>query len=223
MLLQAFQPFKLNIQFRLIKDLSLSGLEIIGLISTFIIAIPLIAREIENKTIYTLLAKPITRNLYLTGRLLGAGIAITVVWGVLALESMLVLWFKTSSWDFPFLSALFLILLEFYIILLWVILFSSLVSPPLNLSITTMIFVVGNFSYFLKEFLYIKVHPIIAFILKGLFYIIPNFTYLHTHDAVVHNIPVSNGYYIKVILYALVYMACIYQIGLIAFERKDLA
>lgn len=218
----SFQPFKLTVQFRLIKDLSLSGIEIIGILSTFVIVIPLFSREIEMKTLFPVLAKPISRSLYLTGRMIGSAIAITVIWLVLAFEINLLLFFKGQDFSFPLLYSLILLLIEFFILLVWVSLFSSFVSPPLNVSIATMVYVIGNFSYFFKDFLLRKVPFILSYILKGIFFLIPNFTYLHTHDAVVHDIPVSSTYYLKVIIYAIVYIVCLYQIALVAFEKKDL-
>ncbi|MBN1233326.1 MAG: hypothetical protein JXA60_08245 [Candidatus Coatesbacteria bacterium] len=218
----SFQPFKLNVQFRLIKDLSLSGIEIIGILSTFVVVIPLFSREIEMKTLFPILAKPISRSLYLTGRMIGSAIAITTIWLVLTIEINLLLFFKGQDFSLPLLYSLILLLFEFYVLLVWVSLFSSFVSPPLNVSIATMVYVIGNFSYFFKDFLLKKVPMVLSYILKGIFLIIPNFTFLHTHDAVVHDIPVSNGYYLKVMMYVIVYIACLYQIAIIAFEKKDI-
>src|SRR5262249_41539744 len=66
---------------RVIFDVGLLALELFGLVAAVFGAVTLVLQELESKTIYLILTRPVPRAVYILGRFLGltAAVAITVL------------------------------------------------------------------------------------------------------------------------------------------------
>ena len=78
-------------QSKIIEDLSLSGIEILGVIIAIFVGIGLVNKELEKKTIYTIISKPIERWQFLLGKYLGLALTLLSYVSVMTVCYMLVL------------------------------------------------------------------------------------------------------------------------------------
>jgi ABC-type transport system involved in multi-copper enzyme maturation permease subunit len=131
-------------------DLSLSSISIIGVIIAVFLGISLVSKEIEKKTIYTLLAKPVERYLFILGRY--SGLMITIAINVVIMSAVFALTLRASgganerNFDWPILQAVILIYVELAIITAAAIFFSTFSSPTLAAIFTIGFFLAGRFT-----------------------------------------------------------------------------
>jgi len=91
---------------RLLLDAGLSTLLLAGLFLAAFSASGVLNREIENKTVMVVLAKPVSRPLFLLGKMLGLFAALTVAYYLMFLlfamaQRHAVLQNSADPWDFP--------------------------------------------------------------------------------------------------------------------------
>jgi len=170
-------------QVRLLLDMGLVAIEIFGLLVAIFVSVSLILEEIEAKTIYLLLSRPLKRTDYILGRYFG--MILTVSIGVLVMVLVHLGFLYAIGWqsETAYFYSIFGILLKI-ILISTVALFFSLFSTSAVTSIVFTIFfwILGYLGTELK-FLSSKIGNIfIKAILKFFFYIIPNFQYLNFRD-----------------------------------------
>lgn len=214
--------FSLGAQVTIIKDLSLSGIGLFGLLFTISLLLNAVPGEIEHRTIYPLLAQPITKADYLWGKFLGTMALVTVNLLVLALELMLVLYPYEHAIDFAILPAVLLIAVQCGIVGAMVIFFSLLVSYPLTISIVLFLFIVGGLSTDYIGLLFKETPKLLAKMVLLIKLILPKFDFFIIKNAVVHNHAVSANFVWWTVIYGFVYIAAIMLVSEIVFERRDL-
>ena len=131
---------------KIIEDLSLSGIEIFGVIIAIFVGIGLVNKELEKKTIYTIISKPIKRWQFLLGKYLGLALTLLSYVAVMTVCYMLVLWLYTSTLPWQTLIAVLLIYVELLVITASAILFSTFSTPTLSASYALAIYVIGNMT-----------------------------------------------------------------------------
>src|SRR6266542_2403435 len=79
---------------KIIKDLGLAAISVIGLCIAVFIGIGLVSKEVERRSIYALLAKPMTRPQFILGKFFGLTrtLAVNVVVMTVALYAVLALY-----------------------------------------------------------------------------------------------------------------------------------
>src|SRR5205085_10360863 len=68
---------------KIIKDLGLATIELAGVLMAVFIGIGLVSREIDRRSIYSLLAKPLARWEFIVGKFLGLTLTIAVNVGLM--------------------------------------------------------------------------------------------------------------------------------------------
>ncbi|HMB81834.1 MAG TPA: ABC transporter permease subunit, partial [Vicinamibacterales bacterium] len=172
---------------KIIKDLGLAATSFFGLFIAVFIGIGLVSKEVERRSIYALLAKPITRAQLVIGKFCGLVLTLAVNIGVMALALYAVLAYMSwgvapevrSVWDAPaldpaLLKAVFLILVELTLVTSVALFFSTFSSPMLSAALTFGLYVVGHFSGDLRNFQQVIDSPAAARIAGGLYWVLPN-------------------------------------------------
>jgi ABC-type transport system involved in multi-copper enzyme maturation permease subunit len=214
--------WSLGHQVKVIKDFGLAAMSVFGLLIAIFIGIRLMVQEMEQRTIYLILSKPIRRWEFVLGKYLG--LACTLAINVLLMS--LTLWAVDlvieGRIDFALAPAILLIYMEILLIVAFALLFSTFTSPTLSAVYTLIVFVVGHTSAFLREF--IMVYPDRGFhwLLKAIYYIMPNLENLNIKMAAVEHINqpphvVAFGFF-----YGLGYIVFIQILTMLVFEGKDL-
>ena len=219
---------------KIIKDLGLASASAIGVLIAVFIGISLVTREVERRSIYSLLSKPVTRSQFILGKYLGLTLTLAANLAVMALAFYAVLayleWFTPDSvgagWEAPatdprMLKAFVLIGVELMLITAVALFFSTFSSPFLSAALTLAVYVIGHFSSDLKNLDAIVDSPALALVARGLYFAIPNLSLLDVKAAVVHAQAVSlqemligaasGGLYIGLLLLG----------SVIVFSRRD--
>lgn len=219
---------------KIIKDLGLAALSLFGMLIAVFIGIGLVSKEVERKSVFGVITKPVTRTEFLLGKYLGLVSTLVVNISVMtvALYAMLLYMDMTTplqfqaSWDTPamdprLLIAVVLIIAEVMLVTAIAIFFSSFSSPLLAALFTLGLWVSGHFNSDLRQLELVIDAPVLAWLTRGLYYVIPNLAPFDVKAEVVHGQPISLDTVGYTLLYAVTYIALLLAGALAVFRRRD--
>jgi ABC-type transport system involved in multi-copper enzyme maturation permease subunit len=219
---------------KIIKDLGLAATSIFGLFIAVFIGIGLVSKEVERRSVYSLLAKPIHRYQLLIGKYCGLVLTLAVNVAVMAGALYVVLAYMSWGvspaaariWDAPaldpaLLKATTLLLAELTIVTAIALFFSTFSTPMLSAAMTFGLYVVGHFTNDLRNFADLVGSSAAARLARGLSWALPNLAQFDVRADVVHGVPVAAGYMGLACLYAVVYVAMLLAISVLVFSRRD--
>ena len=219
---------------KIIKDLGLAALSIFGLMITVFIGISLVSKEVERRSIYSLLTKPVTRAEFLLGKYLGLVTTLAVNLGAMtvALFAVLLYFDQTAtaamraSWPAPatdlrLLTAVVLIVAELMLVTAVALLFSTFSSPLLAATLTLALWVAGHFNADLRQFETVVDSQPIAYVARALYYLLPNLAPVNVKAEVGHGVPVAASHILLTVAYAAVYTSAVLAIAVAVFRRRD--
>jgi ABC-type transport system involved in multi-copper enzyme maturation permease subunit len=219
---------------KIIKDLGLAATSMFGLFIAVFIGIGLVSKEVERRSVYALLAKPIHRYQIVLGKYCGLILTLTVNVSVMALALYLVLTYMSwdvepdviRMWDAPardpaLLKAIGLILVELMLVTAIALFFSTFSTPILSAALTFGLFVVGHFSSDLRNFQDVVDSPAAARLARGLYWVLPNLAQFDVKDNVVHGMPVPMAYLAMTVGYGVLYIAMLLVVSMFIFSRRD--
>src|SRR5690349_2664955 len=150
---------------KIIKDLGLAATSVFGLFIAIFIGIGLVSKEVERRSIYALLSKPVSRAQFITGKYAGLvlTLAVNVTVMTIALYAILgyMVWTQPptirAGWDAPgvdpaLLKAIFLIFIELMLITAIALFFSTFSTPILSAAMTFGLYIAGHFNSDLRDF-----------------------------------------------------------------------
>lgn len=207
-------------ELKIVKDLCISSIHIFGVFITIFIGISLIFKEMESRTIYLVISKPIRRYQFLIGKFAGLALTLLGVLFVLVILFYCVLVLRGESSP-RVLIAFYPMYLEWLIVAGIAILFSSFSTPLLSTMLTLSAFLMGHLT---ESLLMLKdriTSQIADLILMGLFYALPNLELFNIRSQMVHNLPLPGGYLLTALLYWILYLGTLLMFAAFLFQKKD--
>lgn len=221
---------------KIIKDLGLSVIELAGILMTIFIGVGLIAREIDRRSIFALLSKPLPRWEFVVGKYVG--LVMTMAVNVLAMTAALYLMLAyldwralptaRLAWDAPALDprlllAVVMIAAELALLTAVALLCSTFSSSALlSTALTVGLFVTGLYSDDLRHFGdIVDVPPVAAWLVGAVGWIVPAFSAFDIKSQVVHGLAVPSGFVAFTLVYAGVYVAGVLGGAVALFARRE--
>ncbi len=205
---------------RLLLDVGLGSINIFGVLIAIFVGIGLVNKEIEKKTIYTIVSKPVARYQFLVGKYLGLTLTLLVNTLVMAGGLLLVLFAQSVPIESVLFKALGLIFMEFMVITAVALLCSTFTSATLSAIFTLATYVIGHLTADLKTFGE-KMDEGMRAVVTGLYYILPNLERFNLKGNVIHHIEVSGTDLVLIVVYGLTYVAFLLMSASIIFQRRD--
>ena len=199
---------------KIIKDLGLAATSVFGLFIAIFIGIGLVSKEVERRSIYAILAKPISRTQFVIGKYFGLVLTLAVNVAVMTAALYLVLTYMTvtesaefkAGWDAPgidpaLLKAIFLIFMQLAIVTAVAVFFSTFSTPLLSAALTFGIYIAGHFNTDLKNFDRIVESTPAIWLARGIYYLLPDLSAFDVKTEVVHGLPVTPAYLASTAVY----------------------
>ncbi len=205
---------------RLILDLGLGSINFFGVLIAIFVGIGLVNKEIEKKTIYTIVSKPVARYEFLLGKYLGLTVTLLVNTVVMTLGFLVVLYFQAVPIDGLLFQALGMIFVEFMVITAMALLFSTFTSATLSAIFTLAMYVIGHLTADLKVFGE-KMDDVGKGLLNGLYYVLPNLERFNLKGHVTHHIEVPAMDLAMIAVYGILYSVFLLMVASIIFQRRD--
>ncbi|TKB73074.1 MAG: hypothetical protein E8D46_11455 [Nitrospira sp.] len=205
---------------RLILDIGLASINLFGVLIAIFVGIGLVSKEIDRKTIYTIVSKPIPRYAFLLGKYFGLVITLLANTAVMVLGLLVVLYVMDVPITGLFFQSIGLIFLELMVITAVALLFSTFTSSTLSAIFTLGIYVIGHMSGDLKE-LAKKLDEISQAIINVVYYVLPNLERFNLKGHVIHGLDFGASDMALTISYGLTYAGLLLLLAGIIFQRRD--
>lgn len=220
-LTQLANPLAMGEGLRLTVDLGLSVISMLGLLVVLMVGTSLVAKEIERRTIFNLLSRPLPRPLYLIGKWLGLSAALWVVSALLGVALWLVLVaLGEADYGAAVAQAVYLAGLELSVVTSIAVMFSALSTPVLSSLYTLGLFLAGQWSDDVRQFA-TKAPEGLRVTLEVVANLLPNLTLFNMRT-------LASGGEVTTVLhlgvataYAALYCGCVLALGAAAFESRD--
>ncbi len=219
---------------KIIKDLGLAAISIFGLFIAIFIGIGLVSKEVEKRSIYALLAKPLSRPELIAGKF--AGLALTLAVNVAVMAAMyfaLLAYYAFTepaeaqrAWEAPaldpaLLKPILLIYLQLLLVNAIALFFSTFTSPLLAAAFSLGLWVAGHFNADLKAFDQVVDAAPAATLGKVLYYVLPNFAAFDVKALAVHGQHIPAGLLAVNAGYAAAYIGVLLIASALIFTRRD--
>ena len=208
---------------RLMLDFGLSGIEFLGLTTIIFVSVNLVLVEMENRTIYLVLSRPISRGLYIAGRFAGTILAVTAAMALMGLLHGLLLWPLHPEASIGMYATAWLCALAKITVVGALALALSLLSTsaPTAMTFTFFLWALGHFSEELRFLGQKSAQPLVKGVVWVFYHAAPNFAYFNYRDFLYANQlpPAAWGLYLA--CYTLGYAGLCLWIASFLFARKE--
>ncbi|MBI3947765.1 MAG: ABC transporter permease subunit [Armatimonadetes bacterium] len=215
-------------EMKIIKDMGLTSIWLAGTIIAMVMGIRMIPGEIDKRTIYTILSKPISRTEYLLGKFFGGALTLAANTAIMAVVFMTVVAVKSHQVeppqpvDFRLLGQVLLAYLQFCLLLSMTLMFSTFLTPIMNGAISLFVLIVGNLSDTLLDVIKLSKNMVVEAGLRVLYYLVPNWQNFSVQDALVRgDEKVALAYVAKIALYGILYTVILLIIAAQSFRNQE--
>ena len=224
----AFASFQPRQEIVLIKSMGLGTIVLAGVFISVILGINLIPNEIERRTIYTILSKPVQRYQFLLGKFFGGLMTVLTNIALMGIALILLTLLKEHNFDHDVVDVSKGVLMTFFQLTLVgavALFFSVFLSPFVNFFLTFAVYLLGSTG--LLELLAAPdkdKNPLTTQFFKFLHFIVPNFDNFNIQNPIIHpGVVIQNEtqYILQNILYAIVYTAILLTLAVLIFDRRE--
>lgn len=211
-------------EIKIIKDLGLASISVFGMVIAIFIGIGLVSKEIDKRTLYSLLPKPISRVQFLLGKYFGLCLTLLVNVTIMTVGLYALLLVMAEPFEPALLKAVYLIYVKLVVLVGVAILFSTFSSSILAGLFTGFIYVAGYFSSDLKNFDTVVESDvvIVPVVTKALYYVLPNFKNFDVKAAVVAGDVVPWSHLGLATAYGVVYVGLLLVASTWIFQNRNL-
>jgi ABC-type transport system involved in multi-copper enzyme maturation permease subunit len=209
---------------KIIIDLGLSAMLLFGVFIAIFVGVGLVYKEIERRTLYAILTKPIGRGQFLLGKYLGLCLTLLVNVVIMGAGVSLALIYIRRGWDplaIKIWPAIMLIYFELMIITGVALLFSTFSSPALSALLTFFVFVIGHFSADLKTLSSTGNQVAARLVFRALYYLLPNLTTYSVITPAAHGISPDIQSILLAFAYTIVYDVVLLLAATLIFSRRN--
>jgi ABC-type transport system involved in multi-copper enzyme maturation permease subunit len=215
----------LGIETVVLVSLGLSAVSVIGLLIAVFTGVGLVSKEIDKRTLYALLSKPVRRWEFLVGKFGGLVLTLAVNTAAMAAAmflAMLCVKHTLERSDTAVLVAIYFILLKFAIVIALALLFSCFTSQLLAILFTAGLYVAGLFVSEMRNLSGSRLAPVTQTFFTYISYVLPNFENFNVMAAAAHGRAIPATLIVQNTAYALVYCAIVLCAASVVFSRKNL-
>jgi Cu-processing system permease protein len=214
----------IDIERLVVVNLGLTAVSLFGVVIAIFIGIGLVSKEIEKRTLYTVLSRPVRRWEFVVGKffgLTGTLVVNTLFMGIGVFLALLYVVHKFEKADVWVVVALYFIILQFLIVCSLALLFSTFSTPILAAVFTFALFVIGSLSDDLRGFARMA-HGLAGWIATAVAYLVPNLSVLNVINSVAHGDAIAGRLILYNTVYALLYSTVAISGAVLIFQRRNL-
>lgn len=207
---------------KIIKDLGLAAIAVFGTVIAIFIGIGLVSKEIDKRTLYSLLSKPVARYQFLLGKYFGLCLTLAVNVVIMSAGLYAVLYYMTGGFEPALAKAIYLIYVQLALVTAIALLFSTFTSSVLSGVATAFLFVAGHFTNDLRNLQTVVESDFLPKLTGALYYVLPNLRNFDIKARVVagDTVPLSLLGYSTA--YGVVYVAMLLGAAALVFQHRNL-
>ena len=215
----------IGIEEMVIISLGLSAISVIGLLMAVFIGVGLVSKEMDKRTLYALLAKPVRRWEFLLGKFAGLLLTLSVNTAAMAAGLFAALYYvkhPLERADGVALVAIYFILLKLAVVVALALLFSCYTTPLLAILFTAGLYLSGLFVKEMRDLRSDTLAPTVQTFLRWLSYLLPNFENFDVMASAAHGRAIPATLILHSTVYAALYCAIVLAAASAIFSRRNL-
>lgn len=206
---------------KVIADMGLAAINLIGVIIAIFVGISLVNKEIERRTIYTIMARPVSRTVFIMGKYFGLTLTLVVNMAVMLAVFLLTLWLYHVPIERSLFQAVQLMFVEILVVTAIALFFSTFTSSTLSAIFTLSLYVIGHLTADLRAMVESSEGGIGRTVVNVLYYLCPNLEMLNIKGQAAVGIPAAPEYMILASLYGLLCAGVLVTGACLVFQRRD--
>lgn len=208
-------------QEKIVSDMGLAAINLVGVLIAIFVGVGLVSKEIERRTVYTIMARPISRVQFILGKYLGLVLTLLVNLMIMGVVFLATLFMHGAPITPALLQAMQLIFVELLIMTALALFFSTFSSTTLSATLALALYVVGHLTPDLKGIADKSQNAWLQSVMSGLYYLCPNLEALNIKGVAAAGVGVSLSYQAMASLYGLLYAALLIAAACMVFQRRD--
>ncbi len=206
---------------KIIRDVGLSAISLFGMLMAILIGTGLVYKEIDKRTIFTLLAKPIHRFQFILGKFLGLIFTLFIMLTLMGIIFQVVIFCYSSQVEWRMFIALGFLFLELCLITSVAIFFSCFSTPILSSLFSLSFYLIGHLSWGLKTLIQ-KMPPGGGRTLaEGLYIFLPDLEKFNFKTEIIHHLPIPANLLILSSVYGVFYTFFVLALAVLVFRKRD--
>ena len=220
---------------RVAASLSLTTLSFSGLLMVLFIGTNLISKDIDKRTIYMVISRPISRTEYVVGKFIGLCLLIVLAVLFLGCISSIPVYISGMTYDNPlagfkwgvYFAAIIMIAMKLMLVASLIMFFSAITSTSfISLILTVATYIVGSTIEVAKGLMDVKmegveISPFMGALIQAVYFVFPNLSLFDLKIQAVHGIALSAGYLFWICIYWLFYTGIMITGGALIMERRE--
>ncbi|MCH7960226.1 MAG: ABC transporter permease [Candidatus Hydrogenedentes bacterium] len=206
---------------KIVVDISLASVSIFGALIAVFVGTNLVYKEVDKRTIYTILSRPLWRYEFILGKYFGLALLITVVTVVMTAISAVYVLTLGGNVGSTFFFAALLIYWKLLLVTALSVLLSTLTTPILGAIIVFFCYVLGHATGILVDLPNQFEGTVAQKVMTGIYYVIPNLSNFDIRAEAANGVEVAGSYIVWALAYGTMYTVLFLTIAALAFENKD--
>jgi ABC-type transport system involved in multi-copper enzyme maturation permease subunit len=231
----ALAQLSLHEEARITRDLGLGGIELFGELIAVFVGVNLVYKELERKTVFALIPKPVHRWQFILGKFAGMVLTIAILMAIMALFLFGALGVQSlagvnDAFDGAggILRAVVLLFGEVVVVTAIAVMFSSFSTPFLSGMFTLGLALIGHFTPEARELIAKLASDTSRWLLSALLRLVPDLHLFYVSGSMVgaravsvHADYVDWSYVGTASLYGGLYAGCALLLAMLLFARRD--
>ncbi|HVP56477.1 MAG TPA: ABC transporter permease [bacterium] len=214
-------PLSLGEQVRITQDIGLASISVLCFMIAILVGTSIVHREIDRRTIYTVISKPVERWEFIVGKFLGLVATVSLLLGAMTIMLTVVDYLVGGGFPTQILVAVLLIWMELILLTALSVLMSTIASPILGAIFSLLFYVIGHTSADIKDLAARSASASVRIAADVVYRTLPNLEYLNVRNKVIHGVHVDTTYVAFASSYALLYAFVFLVIAVMVFRRKE--
>lgn len=203
-------------------DFGLGITSIVNLIIAIMIGANLISKEIEQRTLYMIISRPISRVSFLIGKIMGLSSVLLINSLLLGILTILLYMFHRGEVSTLFFWTIAFSFFESFIVLLFAVLFSLITNTTLSIIYTILVFVIGHALNETSQIIFTKISPLFSSLVSISNFILPNFYRINLKEYLIYKQTLEFEYLLRTQFYILFYIISLISLVVFLFKNKNL-
>ena len=207
--------------YKIMTDMGLAAINLVGVIIAVFVGIGLVSKEIERRTIYTIVARPISRAQFVIGKYLGLITTLVVNVLIMLVVFLLTLWGYHAPVHWVLVQAVQLIVVELMLITAIALFFSTFSSATLSAIFTIGLYIIGHLTTDLRGLAQKSQSEAVKAVANGVYYLFPNLDMLNMKGQAAMGIAIPLSYQALATTYGLLYAGMLIVGACLIFQQRD--
>jgi ABC-type transport system involved in multi-copper enzyme maturation permease subunit len=203
-------------------DVGLGFLSLSNLAIAIFVGANLLSKEIDQRTLYMILSRPISRASFLIGKTLGLSVIFLMNTTILAVLTLGMYKLLGGHFEALIIWSAFFSFLEAVLVLLFAVYFSLITNTTMAVIYSVVLYIIGQAINEASGLIFAKSNAFFSKILSFATIIIPRFYQLNLKEYLLYRQDISINYLLGVVGYTVCYIAFMYFLISYVFNRKNL-